>query len=135
MAKRVLMSQRAMQRGRQLGYLMARAEQWVNIPGHPAVGVRRDLFGWMDVIAITGESSPHVIGIQACTMGDRASHLKKMAGGDVAEAIARWLAAGCRAELWAFAKHKVKRGGVAVRWVCVATNLADSTIVTDPLNP
>lgn len=117
-----------MNKCKQLGWLVGRAEQWVNIPGHPAGGIRRDLFGWIDIVAITAETSPQVIGIQACTMGDRAAHLAKMTASDeVTEAIMRWLSAGCRAELWAFRKLLIKRGGKAVKWECAATDLADLT--------
>ena len=116
----ILMSQRAMKLSRQNGWLCAKTEQWIAAPHMPGGGVRRDLFGWMDLIVLKDNQ---IVGVQACAMSGRASHFNKLREPAVAEAIAEWIAHGGGAELWAFSKRKVKRGGIAVRWHCDVTLL------------
>ena len=63
-------------------------------------GIRQDLFGWMDVLAIRGDKAGS-LGIQS-TSRDHASHrLRKMVA---TPALRVWLKAGNRAELWTWAK-------------------------------
>ena len=52
LAKRILMSQRAMSIARKNDWRCAKAEQWIAAPHMPGGGVRRDLFGWMDLIVL-----------------------------------------------------------------------------------
>ena len=94
-------------------------EKWVRFskPGNDlkltgTPGVRRDLFGFADIVAL---KDGHIVGIQCCSMSTRAAHLKKIRA---EPRLGTWWGAGGLCELWAWRKVKVKRGGKAVRWQC-----------------
>jgi hypothetical protein len=91
--------------------------------GGGSYGFRRDLMGWMDVLAVT-EGRHELIGIQACSMSTRSEHLRKMIVPQVWANIRRWVGGLDRkAEIWAWRKLKVKRGGKAMRWKHEVTDL------------
>jgi hypothetical protein len=98
-------------------------ERWVRFGSDPTgglcgkSGVRKDLFGCIDVIALRDH---RIVGIQCCAMSGRAAHLAKIAAEPLAET---WRAAGGRLEVWAWRKVKLKRGGKAVRWQVEVTTL------------
>ena len=125
MAKTVLMTQRAMSVCKRKGWLAAKTEQWIAIPNHPAGGGRRDLFGWMDLIVLMPINL--TVGVQACPMSTRARHIDKLRSDkEIISRISEWcIRPKNRAELWAFRKQKVKRGGVAVRWTYEVTDLCE----------
>ena len=76
-------------------------------------GIRKDLFGCIDIIALDPERG--VIGIQPCGQ-DFAGHVKKLTE-ERAEEMIDWLSTpGTRFELWGWRKVKIKRGGKAMRW-------------------
>ena len=81
----------------------------------PGLGVRRDLFAWMDVLAFDGHDW---IGIQACTSSDRLAHVRRyQADPAVTKAIKSWMAIEChKAQICCWSRRKVKRGGQARRW-------------------
>ena len=72
-------------------------------------GVRKDLFGIIDIIAI-GENS--IIGIQSCGQ-NFAEHNRKILDNPLA---CKWLECGGRLMLIGWRKVKVRRGGKMVRW-------------------
>ena len=74
-------------------------------------GIRQDLFGFIDIIALDVEQ---IVAIQSCGQSF-SEHLKKIVNecGEVAE---QWIASGGRIELWGWRKVKLKRGGKAMRW-------------------
>lgn len=75
-------------------------------------GVRQDLFGFIDIIAIDPEQG--IVAIQSCGQ-DYSGHVKKLQE-ERNEAVYEWLKhAPC--ELWAWRKVKLKRGGKAMRWM------------------
>jgi hypothetical protein len=77
------------------GYQADVVERWI-----AQVGIRRDLFGCIDVVAI----HPHeqgVLGVQATTAG----HLSSRLGKAVAlPALRTWLAAGNAFQVWGWAR-------------------------------
>lgn len=76
-------------------------------------GIRQDLFGIIDVLALDPERG--VVGIQSCGE-DFAAHLRKILEGRAQETH-DWLSTpGTSLELWGWRKVKLRRGGVAVRW-------------------
>ena len=87
------------------GWTAQVVERW-----NPHAGIRQDLFGGIDILAMTDGG---LVGIQACAGSGVASHLDKLAG---EPRMAEWLGTGARLEVWGWRKTKVKRGGVAVRW-------------------
>jgi hypothetical protein len=67
-----------------IGYLNANTEQWIRVPDSPIGGIRRDLFGFCDRVAI-GEGT--LLFIQ-CTVQDRASdHVLAVLKNDAARKI------------------------------------------------
>ena len=76
-------------------------------------GVRQDLFGIIDVIALDPERG--VVGVQSCGQ-DFSAHERKFLE-ERAEECFDWLRTpGTALELWGWRKVKLKRGGKAVRW-------------------
>jgi len=76
-------------------------------------GVRQDLFGIIDIIALDPERG--VVGIQSCGQ-NFAEHVRKFTDERHQECV-DWLSTpGAKLELWGWRKVKVKRGGKAERW-------------------
>ena len=77
-------------------------------------GIRQDLFGIIDVIALDPETG--VVGIQCCAGSGFSSHKKKICE-ENAQATKDWLETpGTSLEIWAWRKVKKKRGGKAMIW-------------------
>ena len=97
---------RSLEYCRKLGLLAGVVEKW-----NPHAKIRQDLFGFIDLIVLDNDG---VTGIQATSGSNASARVKKI----LAEPRAKqWLEAGCRIEVWAWKKKKIKRGGVAFRWV------------------
>lgn len=76
-------------------------------------GVRQDLFGIIDVLALDPQRG--VIGVQCCG-GDFAAHWHKMIEGMRQETLDWLQTPGTALEIWSWRKVKVKRGGKAMVW-------------------
>jgi hypothetical protein len=77
-------------------------------------GIRQDLFGIIDVIALDPESG--VVGIQCCAGSGFSAHMKKLCE-ENAQATKDWLdTPGTGLEIWAWRKVKKVRGGKAMIW-------------------
>ena len=74
-------------------------------------GIRQDLFGFIDIIAIDPEHG--IVGVQS-TGSAFSQHIKKMTE-ERSEPMYEWLK-HARVELWGWRKVKLKRGGAAMRW-------------------
>lgn len=76
-------------------------------------GIRQDLFGCIDIIALDPERG--VIGVQSC--GQSFSEHKKKLLIERNQEVRDWLITpGTSLELWGWRKVKLKRGGKAMRW-------------------
>ncbi len=76
-------------------------------------GVRQDLFGIIDVIALDPERG--VVGVQSCGQAF-AAHERKFFEERAQECV-DWLSTpGTVLELWGWRKVKLARGGKALRW-------------------
>lgn len=107
-------TQRTLRALRQGGYICEIAERWIQYgPGDPrrkfATGMRKDMFGFIDIIAITPLG---LCAIQS-TGSDFAAHDRLILENEIAP---EWMTAGGRIELWGWRKVKLKRGGKAMRW-------------------
>lgn len=81
---------RTLERLRLNGHTAQVVERWQIIPKHPGGGVRQDLFGCIDVLAII---SNQIVGIQCGAASGHAAHKKKC----LAEPrLAEWLQTGAR---------------------------------------
>lgn len=65
------------------------AERW--LPGGPAGGVRKDLFGCLDLVAVGGDRT---LGVQVTMAGNVSARLAKMRDGAHAPAVAALRRAG-----------------------------------------
>jgi len=95
-------------------------------------GLRQDLFGCIDVLAL----DPHrgVIGVQSCGQ-DFSGHKQKLVE-ERAQEVTDWLATpGTALELWGWRKVKLQRGGKAMRWKprLARLTLIDGDIVFEEL--
>lgn len=105
-------TQRTLRELRQQGRVCGIVERWIPRPGR-AHGVRVDLFGIIDIIALDPERG--VVGVQSCGQAF-AEHERKFFEERAQECI-DWLATpGTVLELWGWRKVKVKRGGKAMVW-------------------
>ncbi len=94
---------------REQGWEADTVERWIKNPKHPAGGFRKDLFGIIDIIAL---SEKGIVGIQSCGQAF-AEHNRKI----LAEPMAlKWLEKGGILMLIGWRKIKLKRGGKAMRW-------------------
>ena len=121
MAKGISATMRTLAYYKKMGLPVWKVEQWINIPGHPAGGVRRDLFNCIDIIALglhvehRSDDAPRntstICGIQSCAQSGFASHLAKM----LAEPNAKkWLE--CGGNLLLMAWEKRKEGTKVLHW-------------------
>ena len=80
-------------------------------------GQRKDLFGFLDIIAIDKDND-RIIGIQACGT-DFTPHKRKMlteATPDIRAIAIDWLKAGAGIQLWGWRKVLAKKGGKQKTW-------------------
>ena len=111
MTKGLTPTQRTLAALRQRGLTADIVERWLQYAGPH--GVRKDLFGIIDIIALDLERG--VVGVQSCGQ-DWSSHWRKLVV-EQSEATERWLMTpGTKLELWGWRKVKLHRGGVAMRW-------------------
>jgi hypothetical protein len=106
---------------RRLGWTAAVVERW-----HAHARVRQDLFGFADVIAVKGMRPRCPGGILAVQCTSATNHASRVAKVTAAPALAVWLQAGGRCEVWSWSKRSVARGGPR-RWLLRTTvvTLAD----------
>ena len=108
-------TQRTLHCIRQQGGVCDVAEKWIAFHGTGKTGgppgIRRDLFGFIDVVEL--RPGVGIVGIQCCAGSGFAAHKEKILA---CECLGDWLACGGRVELWAWRKVKLNRGGKAERW-------------------
>lgn len=105
-------TQRTLRALKDRGLVCAIVEKWNQHAG--PFGIRQDLFGIIDVLALDPQAG--VIGVQSCG-NTFSAHLRKMQEEKNQECV-DWLSTpGTSLELWAWRKVKLKRGGKAVRWM------------------
>ena len=78
-------------------------------------GIRQDLFGIIDIIAL--DHTRGIIGIQTCSGSGVAAHRNKLLVEKGANSIDWLRTPGAKLEIMGWRKLKVKRGGKAMRWV------------------
>jgi len=107
---------RALQQLRREGWLAEVVERFI-----PGARVRRDLFGFADILAIKADH-PGCLGIQVTTTGHMADRYAKMTSEPVVGRLRVWLAASNRVEIWGWSK-KGPRGGRKV-WTLTRKEVA-----------
>lgn len=136
MAKRVTPTARTLQHCRKLSIPCDVVERWIGPPGVPAMRKRRDLFGFIDLVAM--DASQGVLGIQACSDGDVSTRVAKIRTQCYALARA-WLERGNRIEVWGWAKKgprgKAKRWTLRVVPIVIADLGAMQGIDVAPIKP
>ena len=107
-------TQRTLRALRQEGYICGIVERFnpyagVILPTGKRSGIRQDLFGFIDIVAIKPIG---ICGIQSCGQSF-ADHDRKILENEFA---LEWLKAGGSIELWGWRKLKKKRGGKLMVW-------------------
>jgi hypothetical protein len=106
-------TQRTTKRLKELNYPFGIVEKWVRIPNLPGGGKKIDLFGIIDIIALTPTG---VMGLQSCGP-DFSAHFKTITVDKRIESL-RWLSTpGTSLELWGWRKLLKKKGGKQKIWV------------------
>ena len=105
-------TQRTMRALRHDGATCAVVEKWN--PHAGPVGIRQDLFGFVDVLVLAPGRG--IVGVQCCARSGHAAHRRKILE-ERTEVAIEWLKCGGAIEIWSWGKQKVKRGGTAMRWV------------------
>lgn len=96
---------------RRLGYRCQVVEQTV-----PHTFIKRDLFGFVDIIAVGSSACGRkTLAVQATSGSNVGARLEKIRT-ECQAALKDCLWAGWRVEVWGWRRLKVKRGGKAVRW-------------------
>lgn len=96
-------TQRALAECRRRGWIAQVVEHW-----NPFARIRQDLFGVIDIVALTDVG---ILGIQACA---GASHAARMAKVRAEPRTKAWLGAGGGLEVWSWAKRGAR--GKAKTW-------------------
>jgi len=103
--------QRTIRQLKDNGMVCAVVEKWNPFVGEH--GIRQDLFGIIDILAL--DPIRGVIGVQCCG-SDFSSHIRKITV-DKAQETEDWLnTPGTRLEIWGWRKVKKKRGGKQMVW-------------------
>ena len=105
-------TQRTLAYLKEQGIICGICERWIPNPRMPGGGIRSDLFGFIDIIAIS--KADGVVGIQSCGQ-DFSGHKKKILE-ERREEVIEWLEAGAKLQLIGWRKLKLHRGGKAMRW-------------------
>lgn len=121
MAKGLSATQRTLAELRKQGRICAMAEKWVPMQGHPGGGFRKDLFGFIDIIAL--DPGRGITAIQSCGQSF-ADHIRKIMDSECTEFVIEWLEHGkcpcgnqlSHLEVWGWRKVKLKPGAKAMRW-------------------
>ena len=113
---------RSLEALRRDGWTVAVAERWI-----PQAGIRRDLFGMFDIVAIRTDQAG-VLGVQATSASNHAARVTKVRENP---ALAIWLAAGNGAQVWSWGQDPNGR------WVCrkEALTLTEGVVVPARLTP
>ncbi len=108
-------TQRTIKLLREQGVQCGVVERWLAHVPRPdgGKGVRQDLFGIIDIIAL--DPARGVVGIQACGGSGFASHRRTLLGARRSN-TELWLRCHGHLDLYAWRKVKVKRGGKAMVW-------------------
>lgn len=109
--RRVSPTKRTLDRARKQGFHADVVERWIGPTGNPRLRKRRDLFGFIDIVALDGQ--PGLLGIQATTNVNAASRVLKIRI-DCYELARTWLEAGNRIQVWGWAKKGAR--GVRKTW-------------------
>ena len=129
MSKNLSPTQRTLRALRERGLVCAIVEKFNPYVGPH--GIRQDLFGIIDVLALDPQVG--VIGVQS-TGQDFAGHKRKLLEERHQETV-DWLSTpGTSLELWGWRKVKLRRGSKAMRWrprVAVITFDGDNIIFTE----
>ena len=104
-------TQRTIRELKNNGRVCAIVERWN--PHVGTHGIRQDLFGIIDVLALDPERG--VVGVQCCS-GGLAAHYRKMTEERCQETLDWLQTPGTVLEIWCWRKLKKKRGGKAVVW-------------------
>lgn len=130
--KRKMPTERAMQFIRARGGYVDKCERWQNAPHLPGGGVRKDLFGIIDLIELReiGPDQWQMVGIQCSGETNIAAHVTKIENNEFA---VPWLLSGALIEVWAFKKRivgKQNRYDLVVRPITLPeTEPADGKVI------
>ena len=87
-------TQRTLAECRKRGWIAQVVERW-----NPHARIRQDLFGCIDIVALTPEG---ILGIQACAGSSHAARMTKALG---EERMHRWRIAGGKFQVWSWSKR------------------------------
>lgn len=100
-------TQRTLQRCRDNGWEADVCERWVPIKNHPGGGVRKDLFGFIDVLVLGDDET---LAIQATSGSNGNARVIKITTECRKQAIS-WIRNGNKIQVWAWRKLKKKVDG------------------------
>lgn len=102
-------TQRTLAECRRRNWEAAVAEYWQTIPRHPGGGVRKDLFGFIDVVALD-TSEGVTLAIQA-TSGTNVSARVRKIREECSDQARAWLLCGNRIVVWGWKKYAKRVDG------------------------
>jgi len=106
-------TQRTLRALRNEGRICDIAEKWIATPYSKIPGFRKDLFGFIDIVALCPEKG--ILAIQSCGQS-WSQHVGKIMDSEATVNVIEWLKCGGSFQLWGWRKVKMKRGGKAMVW-------------------
>lgn len=96
-------------------------------------GLRQDLFGFIDIIALYPNDGK-IVGIQSTGPSGFYSHLKKIRE-ECRETALAWLKSGGQIQLWSWEKKKPRPGVNVFRWTPKIQEITLAMLETEPVKP
>jgi hypothetical protein len=93
----------------------------------PGTFIKRDLFGFIDIVALMDK---RVVGIQATSASNVSARIKKIKEECFAKAH-DWLVCGGRIQVWGWGRQKVKRGGKAYVYVLRVVQITEVDLLAE----
>lgn len=94
------------------GYTTWITEHWIRYPGKKVPARRKDLLGFIDLIALQ-PPQPFIWGVQVTTVGNMPARIKKILASRLAKT---WLRCGQRIWVVGWKEYVVNKGQPAMKW-------------------
>lgn len=116
-------TERTLEHFRNEGWFIDVSEKWIRSPGMPGGGYRKDLFGFMDMVAMKpGEG---IMAIQATSGANTSSRINKIKR-ECHLAARAWLEAGGRIQVWGWKYYLKEKEGL--HWRSKVTEVEEADL-------
>jgi hypothetical protein len=96
-------TERSLKECKRRGFVAGVVERWIPVAGNWKQGKRVDLFGIIDVVAVSEVAG--IIGLQSTTAGGHTAHIRALKLEPKASSLKLWLQSGGRFMVWSWGKR------------------------------